>query len=60
MIDIRELETQEMDDGEKKRQFPGSPTEINFLRRLRSIRVDIGSVVSFYCFKFYYPIKVDD
>jgi hypothetical protein len=44
----------------EKAQYPGIPTEINFLRRLRSMRVDTGSVLCFYCFMFHNPIKVDD
>jgi hypothetical protein len=41
------------------RQTPGSPAEINFLRRLRKICVVIRSVLSFYCFMFHSRIKVD-
>jgi hypothetical protein len=40
-------------------QTPGTPAEINFLRRLRKLRVDIWSVVFSYCFVFHSQIKVD-
>jgi hypothetical protein len=48
-----------MDEGEFV-QYPGTPAEINFLRRLREIRVNTGSVVLFYFLRFHRQIIVDN
>jgi hypothetical protein len=57
-VDICALESHELDECVKMKS-PGTPAEINFLRRLRKIRVDTRRVVSLYCFMFHCQIKVN-